>query len=115
MKRDMDLVRQILQQIEDRKPGSSNHGVSATGRSRDELYEHLMIMQDAGLVEGVAMAPVPLCRRMTWEGHEFLEQSRDERIWKQAKDKAIATTGSLSMLAVKTALATIVKAAITGG
>lgn len=73
-------------------------------------------MEDAGLVEGVDLAPnVALCQRMTWEGHEFLEQSRDERIWEQAEDKAITTTGSLSMLALKTALATIVKAAITGG
>ncbi len=116
MKRDMDLVRQILQQIEERTPRSSNPIVWATDRSRDELYEHLEIMQDAGLVEGVALAPkYPICKRMTWEGHEFLEQSRDEGMWEQAKAKAIAATGSLSMLAVKTALATLIKAAITGG
>lgn len=116
MKRDMDLVRQILQQIEERKAHTPNIGVWATGRSRDEIYEHLQIMEDAGLVEGVDIMPkFPRCQRMMWEGHEFLEQSRDEGIWEQAKDKAIAKTGSLSMLAVKTALATLIKAAITGG
>ena len=116
MKRDMDFVRQILLEIEKRNPEASNPGVDVEGRSKDEVYHHLVIMQDRGLVEGVKhTSDSAICVRMTWEGHEFLEQSRDEGIWEQAKDKAISTTGSLSWLAVKTALATIVKAAITGG
>ena len=115
MKRDMDLVRLILQNIEEREPGTGGYGVYGEGRSRAEISGHLLIMYDAGLVDGVDPRGGVECSRLTWEGHEFLEQSRDEEIWEQAKDKARSATGSLSWLAVKTALATLIKAAITGG
>lgn len=115
MKRDMDLVRDILGQIEGRGPGRGGLAVSVKGRSDAEISGHLEIMDDAGLVDGVDPHGGIACRRLTWEGHEFLEQSRDEGMWERAKDKAIAQTGSLSMLAIKTALATLIKAAITGG
>lgn len=118
MKRDIDLVRQILQQIEERNPENADPGVlnvRVNSRSMAVVSGHLQIMCDAGLVGGMGPHSVISCERLTWEGHEFLEQSRDEGIWEEAKDKAITTTGSLSMLAVKTALATLIKAAVTGG
>ena len=110
----MDFVRQILEEIEKRNPEASNPGVDVDGRKPKEILYHLKIMEDARLVEGVKSNPVG-CIRMTWEGHEFLEQSRDESIWQQAKEKAITATGSVSWLAVRTALTILIKAAITGG
>ena len=116
MQRDMDFVRQILQVIEKRGAESTNPGVDVEGRSKDEVYQHLVIMQDRELVTGVKLtSDSAICARMTWEGHEFLEQSRNEGIWKRAKNTAITATGSLSWLALTTALTTIIKAAITGG
>lgn len=84
----MDFVRQILQVIEKRSAESTNPGVDVEGRSKDEVYAHLVIMQDRGLVEGVKHTSTSaICARMTWEGHEFLEQSRDEGMEYGSKPK----------------------------
>lgn len=77
MRRDTDFVRQILQVIEKRSAESSNPVIDVEGRSKDEVYQHLLIMQDRGLVEGVKhSSDSAICDRITWEGHEFLEQTR---------------------------------------
>lgn len=110
----MDFVRQILQEIEKRNAESSNPGVDVGGRTPKEILHHLQIMEDVGLVVGVRSNPTG-CTRMTWEGHEFLEQSRDPDVWEEAKETALKTTKSLSWLAVKTALTAWVTSKITGG
>lgn len=115
MKCDMELIRLILQQIEDRNPESSNPGVWFEGFSRLEVHYHLKLMEDDGLVEGVRLTSnSALCIRMTMDGHKFLGASREDRIWKKAKELAIKTTGSLTIAAVKAALTKVVVAAVTG-
>ncbi|MCH8343927.1 MAG: DUF2513 domain-containing protein [Planctomycetes bacterium] len=115
MKRDMDFVRHILQVIEKRNPEASNPGVDVEGRSKNEVHHHLLIMQDKGLVEDVRQtSDSAICTRMTWDGHEFLEQTRDPDVWKEVKETAVKTTKSLSWLAITTALSAWVTSKITG-
>jgi len=83
MKRDMDLVRQILLAIEDK--GGHPHGwvdLEIQGHTAEVVAHHVLLLQDAGLVvaqnlttmHGFDMKP----KRMTWASHEFLDAAKND-------------------------------------
>jgi hypothetical protein len=86
MKRDMDLIRNILLQTEAGQP--------IVGEKTAVVY-HIALLKEAGFVEAVirngplGMPSEAVIRRLTWAGHDFLDAMRDETIWKKAKDKFI--------------------------
>jgi hypothetical protein len=89
MKRDMDLCRDLMRQIANSPTLDGPVEVAVEGRSNDEVSYHLHILRQAGLIEAIdfsslsGMAYRPL--RLTWEGNEFLDATRDETIWTRAK------------------------------
>lgn len=91
MKRDMDLVRQILLAIEaSPEPTLPQHPV-ITGVSESDVIYNIMLLKQAGLIDGNdfrAMGqpmPVYISIGLTWAGHEFLDAARDESRWAKAK------------------------------
>jgi hypothetical protein len=113
MKRDLDLCREILRQIEE-SPESAGPNINPAGRSPEEISYHVKLLAEAGLVEaGVAdgqfrdrqpdgslrirgqkvYSPISL----TWAGHEFLDAARDNTRWNSAKRKVMDTTGGLAL------------------
>jgi hypothetical protein len=105
MKRDMDLVRTILFEIEEHQNPNSQITLKAPGASPDQVAYHVKMLAQAGLIEAKHMTgfgdvigewiPVSL----TWKGHEFLEAARNEGIWQKAKaqlkDRAMTLPFSL--------------------
>ena len=94
MKRDMELIRELLLAIEDEE---TNVTVPAStlrlknNRDEQEIFYSLQLMTDAGFLEAEMVKSMQgihdvLIRRMTWEGHEFLDNARNESIWKAAKE-----------------------------
>ena len=94
MKRDMELIRELLLAIEAKE---SNTVFAAsdlelkTDRERQEVYYNLQLMTDANLLETNMVKSMQgiedvVIKRMTWEGHEFLDNARNESIWKAAKE-----------------------------
>jgi hypothetical protein len=115
MKRDMDLIRDILRSIEARPEQSANCTVEIPGRSLDDLRLHLRLMEDAGLVQGVSITSSSAsCIRLTYTGYDFLEASRKDTIWQKAKAIAIEKTGGLSLAALTKALEIVVSSAMSG-
>jgi hypothetical protein len=47
--------------------------------------------------------------RLTYAGHDFLNQARSNTIWEKTKALVLKNTGSLSLEAVKIALPIIIK------
>jgi len=87
MKRDMDLIRLLLLDIEgEAKPDLSKY-------TEDQQTYHLALIIEAELAHGGIAENnegYPLAASATWlswKGHEFLDAARNETIWK----KAIAT------------------------
>lgn len=85
MKRDLNLVREILFCAEKDEPLVTlieKHGKSI-------IAGHVAILQDAGFVEAAVASDgkgVPMAAqiiRLTWSGHEFLDNARDNAIWKR--------------------------------
>ena len=99
MRRDLDLARRILQEMEVRSHLEAGHAVEIEGHNSEEINYHTMLLEDAELIAAddvssqTALIWLPL--HITWAGHEFLDVSRDERRWKKAK-KIIEKKGGIS-------------------
>jgi hypothetical protein len=86
----MELVRLLLLQSEAGTPP-----VEVKDYSAQEVIYNLVLMKDAGLidaqfVEGNNILPDEVRDlRLTWAGHDFLDATRDSKIWKMAKDQIL--------------------------
>jgi hypothetical protein len=109
MKRDMELIRTILLRVEeDPKFDGSFQGVDAislriTDQPEAEVRYQLVLLVEAGFLIGnvkLANTNLPVfgpivVARLTWQGHEFLDDIRDPQIWGKTKEraKAVASVG----------------------
>ena len=107
MKRDMDLVRSILLQVEDADGGCESGQLEFMGRSQAEVYYHIELMQQRGLIDatlrrdwngGVVYASIS---GLTWDGQDFLDSMRDDRVWARAKKAVKDSVGSTTFDVVK--------------
>lgn len=91
MKRDMDLVRELLLQMEEHEHGRAPRTFEVEGHSEDEIGYHILIMAEAGLIVAIPIetmgqnSPAAIPIRLTWAGHDFLDASRDDERWKKAR------------------------------
>ena len=83
MKRDLDLAREILLELESWPAKLEWRIVNIEGRRPDEIDAHVLIMADAGLVKASALGADrgPVLERirvlqLTWHGHDFLDAMR---------------------------------------
>jgi hypothetical protein len=119
MKRDMDLVRAVLMEIEKAPFDGGFLDVTVPGHSDEKLSYHILLMHEAGLIEAIDLSTMDgMCwkpKRLTCEGHEFLDAARNETFWAKAKDKVTTSTGTLTIEGLKIALNALIKHALTGG
>jgi hypothetical protein len=94
MKRDMDLVRRILLEIESEEyEFVTNILYGRDGKEIAEISDlkrHLEIMTSAGLIE---TTPTPQDGQLgiigiTWQGNDFLDTIRDPEAWRKTKEGA---------------------------
>ncbi len=128
MKRDLDLARQLLLDIEARGADCSvsalhtntngrtgaNHdyahhdyvGPASTNHDVDERVRyHLRLLIDGGFLKEVDRTTVGVpCVRLTHEGCELLELARHEPLWREAKWLCEERTGGQSLTVIRTFL-----------
>ena len=88
MKRDMDLIRLILLEIENSEPYEILR-LDLCGYEDSEVNYHLELLISHGLVAGKmnyagGMRASPVVR-LEMEGHDLLDNIRTESIWKNTK------------------------------
>jgi hypothetical protein len=119
MKRDMDLARAILMEVEKLPFDGGGHKILISGHSANEISYHLLLLHEAGLIEALDLSGDEYvlwqAKRLTYPGHEFLDAARNNTLWAKAKDTVTNKTGTLSLEALKIALGVLIKQAITGG
>lgn len=110
MKRDMDLVRTLLFELEKQSYIVAASGVvNIDGYDDEAIHYHLRILTDSPYVMAQDVRGTPNYFRLTWEGHEFLESIRDDTRWNQLKE-ASTKAGAASIDAIaKAALAMGIK------
>ncbi|MEM5663385.1 DUF2513 domain-containing protein [Bacillus cereus] len=95
MKRNMELVRNILIQIEEHNPRTVVKVIMEENDqfTEDEIDYHLKLMVDAGLIDGQAKRVMGgglmvNVRGLTWQGHDFLDAARNDKVWEKAEATA---------------------------
>ena len=96
MKRDTDLIRDMLFEAEE---DASHLYIAAlsmgAGEEDKKKYYHAELLCDAGFFDSKSSGVY----RLTSQGHDYLDAVRDEGIWKQTK-KAVADTGGSATLEI---------------
>ena len=89
MKRDFELVRNLLLNIEGEKVDISSY-------TEEQILYHKALLLSRGLAEGPEpryssrkYSGIPdkvIIHKLTWEGHDFIDAIRDESRWQKAKE-----------------------------
>lgn len=117
MKRDLDLARQLLFDIEARDadcsvsvlqpapPREATNGAAHRFDIDERIRYHLRLLIDGGYLREVdrTSAGIP-CVRLTHDGHELIELARHEDLWREAKWLCQERTGGLSVTVIRTFL-----------
>lgn len=115
MHRDMDLIRQILFEVEKCSNGYAPQEIKVDGYKPEQISYHVALLGQAGLmqVQDVtsmgSSGPEAIPLNLTWEGHDFLDAARNDTMWSQAKQKAKAVGGTLSLAVLKQVLDSLLK------
>ena len=98
MKRDMDLIRELMLRLEACQLGlggvaiitSGDPLVAVPGKSEEEIYYHLNLIQQAGLIDAPGSQPMlgVTLAGLTWRGHDFVDSVRDPAIWRLTEEGA---------------------------
>ncbi len=104
MKRDLNLFRQLLFDIESQGPDCAP-SVLRGGEIDERVRYHIRLLIDGGyLCEVDRTLNGATCVRLTNTGHELIELAQDEVRWENAKAVAFEQTGGESLTVIKTIL-----------
>ena len=118
MKRDMDLIRDLMLQVEAFPAGVTHLGSNIDLRGNDPqvVAEHLALLIEQGLIKGKsisgfdALAPDHIVIiGISWNGHEFLDSVRSETIWAKTKERVTKVGGSVSVATITEVASAIAK------
>ena len=115
MKRDMDLIRDILLRMEEHDFASDADSGSNwrldkefEGHSEAEVMYHIGLLYKAGFIEAydasTAREDYYEPSGITWQGHEFIDAARNQTVWNGAKEAATKYGGSLPLEVMKAVL-----------
>lgn len=95
MKRDMDVIRQILLAARDADEPLGEVG----GIDKQTFCNHVVLLEEAGLVKAIVreqhgQALHAMILRLTWEGQDFADAVKDDSLWRKARDQVIKPAGS---------------------
>lgn len=102
MKRNMELCRKILFAIEEQYVDAVIVNLKIDGYRDEEIAYNCSLLSDAGLIKSYKSQNadnhlyVYYVGALTWEGHNFIDNIREDTIWnntkKKIKEKALPMT-----------------------
>jgi hypothetical protein len=106
MKRDMDIVREILFAME-KADFTVNRDFKLPKREDLEVNYHIGLMVEARLIEGIDVTAhgdpfsmyIPV--RITWAGHDFIDAARSDKAWLKVRKSLAGVGGSVSFAMLK--------------
>ena len=114
MKRDWNLIREMLLAIEDQTEGGKilRRLDIPSSYPPAQVVGHLRLVNDAGFLEGNVKfhrdGVILVLHGLSWSGHDFLDTIWDNTVWEKTQEKAAQVGGSIALdtlkaLAVKAA------------
>jgi|APEBP8051072433_1049376.scaffolds.fasta_scaffold01662_7 hypothetical protein len=103
MRRDWDVIRKVLSEVEDLDPAERDRKIYETGSGEIEekiKAEHAVLLWQAGFLSGIDVSTVSdgalMSPELTWAGHDLLQTMRSATVWERiktiAKDRGIELT-----------------------
>jgi hypothetical protein len=122
MKRDWDLIRDVLIEVEALNPAQFEDIRYGPLRQSDNVAKdsQAVLLWKAGFIEGVDASSMDLgdsviAQELTWSGHELLDTIRSKPVWEKikstAQEKGIELTFDTVMALGKAAVAWIISQA----
>ena len=119
MKREMNLIRDILMELEKRSFDEEYTELIIEGYSTEDIMYHVKLLHEAHLIHADDMSSASdmyyLPGSLTWDGHEFLELAKSDSRWNKAKDIMTNRVGGFVFDVLKQLLITLVKESILQG
>jgi predicted transcriptional regulator len=102
MKRDFQLIRKLLLEIECQSNGLNHVKLTdIKNYSKEQIQYHLALLHEAKLIVAYdTTSPAGLgfiVTRLTWEGHEFLDDARNDTIWNKTLHDISKVTESIAL------------------
>ena len=114
MKRDMELIRKIILEVE--KAQDDPIHLKIENYSDEEIGYHVYLLIQGGLVEGIefpktfeSRLPTATPTNLTWNGHELADAMRSELTWNKAMEKVNKTGGHITINVLSQLLSSIIK------
>jgi Hypothetical protein (DUF2513) len=112
MKLNLDLVRAILLRIEEAPPNQDVGSLHLEGYDEDEVLAHIDLLAEQDLINanivqagsGDKRIYAAYVKNLTWEGHQFLDNARNEEVWNRTKKIVKERGGSASFEIFKSLL-----------
>jgi len=118
MKRDFDLIRKILLDIQAMPANSQPVTISYSGEYEQAVVnEHLVLLIDAELIVGRPLRTMSglaqvVVRGLTWQGHDFIQAAEKDSIWNKAKETILSKGGAITFDVLKELLKRLALAAV---
>jgi len=114
MKRDWDLIRDLLLDIEaNLDPLKRSYKPKIEGRSDGEIYGHLVLLEDGGFITGrntaASFHSEFMVHSITYNGFDFLDTVRDNSQWKKIKEYVKSKGAPVLLDTIKIAAVEILK------
>lgn len=117
MRRNVDLIRLLLLELE------GEESVDLGDFTTDQIDYHKALIVQAGFADGIinysssgdAQPDIPdlaILTKLTYAGHEFLDSSKNEKVWSKAKEMVQRNGLTLTIEAMKIALGEVIKTMI---
>lgn len=106
----MELVRKILLALEKHPHGYAPSPLAIDGYDEEKIGYHVFLMgqEQADLLKVAVItavndpSPKALPAHLTWNGHEFLDNVKNETVWQRIKGIVVSKGGSVSFEVLKT-------------
>lgn len=104
MKRNPDLVREIMLRLEDKDRGAYD---KISGYDKATIGFHVFLLGQAGFADVAETTvigdsyPQAIPKNLTWAGYEFLDAAKDDSVWAVAKKKVIPAGGEIAFAVLK--------------
>ena len=115
MKRDMELIRELMLEVESQDSDFKYDTLQSKGYTEAQLDYHLKLLIEEKLIDGEVhplmgtRSPIIVIEKLSWKGHEFLDNARNESIWKETMKTVKEKGGSVAVGVLTQILASVAK------
>jgi hypothetical protein len=101
MKRDFDLIRRIMTDIEEKPAGLQIRSLTYPEYDQATIYQHINLLINENFINGIthktaARIDAIIINGLTWKGHDFIDAAKDDTLWKKAKETILKPTVSMT-------------------